>query len=53
MYHTGFMLTIGHEVKCVLWTPWNQPKCPDYQGVLIFQVSLHNNVSFGTTAIDR
>ena len=23
-------------------------KCPDYQGVLIFQVSLHNNVSFGT-----
>ena len=25
-------------------------KCPDYQGVLIFQVSLHNNVSFGTTA---
>ena len=26
-------------------------KCPDYQGVLIFQVSLHDNVSFGTTAI--
>ena len=25
-------------------------KCPDYQGVLIFQVSLHDNVSFGTTA---
>ena len=25
-------------------------KCPDYQGVLIFQVSLHNDVSFGTTA---
>ena len=25
-------------------------KCPDYQGVLIFQISLHNNVSFGTTA---
>ena len=24
--------------------------CPDYQGVLIFQVSLHNDVSFGTTA---
>ena len=25
-------------------------KCPDYQGVrvLIFQVSLHDNVSFGT-----
>ena len=22
---------------------------PDYQGVLIFQVSLHNNVLFGTT----
>ena len=22
----------------------------DYQGVLIFQVSLHDNVSFGTTA---
>ena len=33
---------------------WNHlgtsQKCPDYQGVLIFQVSLHNNVSFGTTA---
>ena len=25
-------------------------KCPDYQVVLIFQVSLHDNVSFGTTA---
>ena len=25
-------------------------KCPDYQGALIFQVSLHDNVSFGTTA---
>ena len=25
-------------------------KCSDYQGVLIFQVSLHDNVSFGTTA---
>ena len=25
-------------------------KCPDYQSVLIFQVSLHDNVSFGTTA---
>ena len=24
-------------------------KCPDYQGVLIFSVSLHNNVSFGST----
>ena len=24
-------------------------KCPDYQGVLIFQVSLHDNVSFWTT----
>ena len=23
---------------------------PDYQGVLIFHVTLHNNVSFGTTA---
>ena len=22
-------------------------KCPDYQGVLIFQVSLHDKVSFG------
>ena len=25
-------------------------KCPDYQGVLIFQVSLHDNVSLGNTA---
>ena len=25
-------------------------RCPDYQGVLIFQVNLHDNVSFGTTA---
>ena len=25
-------------------------KCPDYQGVLIFQVSLHDKVSFGITA---
>ena len=24
--------------------------CPDYQDDLIFQVSLHDNVSFGTTA---
>ena len=44
-----------HEIMtysgtCVLWTPWDQPKCPDYQGVLIFQVSLHDHVSFGTTA---
>ena len=45
-----------HSGTCVLWTPWDQPKvsrlsrCPDYQGVLIFQVSLHDNVSFGTTA---
>ena len=23
-------------------------KCPDYQGVLIFQVSLHEKASFGT-----
>ena len=23
---------------CVLWTPWDQQKCPDYQGDLIFQV---------------
>ena len=36
---------------CVLRTPWDQPKvsrlsrCPDF-----FQVSLHDSVSFGTTA---
>ena len=27
-------------------------KCPDCQGVLIFQVSLHDNVSFGTRCVD-
>ena len=31
-----------------LGTSQQRPDC--YQGVLIFQVSLHNNVSFGTTA---
>ena len=25
-------------------------RCPDYQGVLIFQVSLHDKAPFGTTA---
>ena len=34
---------------CIMDTLTSQ-KCPDYQGVLIFQVSLHDNVSFGTTA---
>ena len=33
---------------CVLWTPWDQQKCPDYQGVLIFQFSLYDKASFGT-----
>ena len=33
----------------VLWTLWDQKKCPDYQGVLIFQVSLPDKVPFGTT----
>ena len=29
---------------CALQTPWDRPtKCPDYQGVLIFPVSLHDN----------
>ena len=27
---------------CVLWTPWDQQMCPDYQGVLTFQVSLYD-----------
>ena len=35
---------------CVLWTPWDQKKCPDYQGVLIFQVILYDKVQFGTSA---
>jgi len=30
----------------VLWTPQDQP---DYQGVLIFQVILYDEVSFGTS----
>ena len=34
------MDTLGPAKKCP----------PDYPGVLIFQVSLHDNVSFGTTA---
>ena len=34
---------------CVLWTPWGtNQKCPDYQGVLIFQVSLYDKAPFGT-----
>ena len=34
-------------VEPVLWAPWDQQKVPDYQGVLIFQVSLYHKV-FGT-----
>ena len=33
---------------CVLRTPWDQQKCPDYQGVLIFQVILYDVAPFGT-----
>ena len=36
---------------CVLWTPWDQQKCPeliDYQRVLIFQVNLYDKAPFGT-----
>ena len=29
---------------------WTSQKCSDYQGAMIFQVSLHNSVLFGTTA---
>ena len=39
----------GHTVKLVYYGLGTIKKCPDYP-VLIFQVSLHNNVSFGTTA---
>ena len=35
---------------CVLWAPWDRKKCPDYQGVLIFQVILYDKVQFGTSA---
>ena len=35
---------------CVLWTPRDQQKCPDYQGVLFFQVILYDKVQFGTKA---
>ena len=34
----------------VLWTSWDRKKCPDYQGVLIFQVILYDKVQFGTSA---
>ena len=35
---------ITYSGACVLWTPWDRKKCPDYQGVLIFQVILHDKV---------
>ena len=28
--------------------PWDQQMCPDYQGVLIIQVSLYDKAPFGT-----
>ena len=43
-------LSNGHTVEPVYYGHLGTiKKCPDYP-VLIFQVSLHNNVSFGTTA---
>ena len=47
MVHSSFVYTVEPVYYGHLGT---SQKCPDYQGVLIFQVSLHDNVSFGTTA---
>ena len=57
VYYTGILA--NNQLFCVLYDDTVEPvycghlgtsqKCPDYQGVLIFQVSLHDNVSFGTT----
>ena len=37
-----------YSETCVFRTTCEQPKCPDYQSMLIFQVSLHENEYFGT-----
>ena len=43
---------VGYTVELVYYGHLGtSQQCPDYQGVLIFQVSLHDNVLFGTTAI--
>ena len=48
----GVHIKFMYSGTCVLWTPWDQPKaCPDYQGVLIFQVNLYDKAPFGTIAI--
>jgi len=38
----------SYSETCAFRTRLDQSKCPDYQGVLIFQVSLHVNGYFGT-----
>ena len=38
----------GTCVLCI-WTPWDQQKCQDYQGFLIFQFTLYEKVPFGTS----
>ena len=50
-YYTIVLLEMLYTVEPVYYGHLGtSQKCPDYQGVLIFQVSLHDNVSFGTTA---
>jgi len=41
------IITTIYSETCVIRTPWDQIKCPDHQGVLIFQVSLHAKGYFG------
>ena len=52
----GNTLRMLYNGTCVLWTPWDQEKCPDscadYQGVLISRsiIILCDKAPFGTTA---
>ena len=47
------MIAMPHEYSgpCVLWTPWDQQKWPDNQGIWIFQVSLYDKARFGSDGL--
>ena len=32
----------NYSGTCVLWIPWDQPKCPDYQGVLSIYIIMYH-----------
>ena len=49
--HTEHPICVYSEtcvLLCIMDTLGPTKKCPDYQGVLIFQVTLYDNAIFGT-----